>query len=97
MVETIYKNNNKIINLVTHNLNEEENLDKEHNLFEWILEMAYVNNNISIHQGALNYYKKMNFIIDKTRFKKLEVNKYDSFKHFWKYDKIGLNEFKIFK
>ena len=95
LVKTIYENNNKIINLVTHNLNGEEKLKKEHNLFE-PLEMAYINNNIPIHQGALNYYKKMNFIIDKSRFKKLEVNKYDSFKHYWKYDKIGINEFKIF-
>jgi len=87
LIKTYYENNIFLINNLIGN-----DLDEEHNIFEPI-DMIYINENIKIHKGAYKYMKSLGFILDDNVKKQLELSKYENFKNYWKYDKIGLNKF----
>ena len=90
LISTYYSNNNIIINKLLEN----KDLNIEHNTFEPI-DMIYISKFIKIHEGAYNYMKKLGFIIDNDIKKQIELNKNENYKQYWKYDKIGLNNFKL--
>lgn len=90
IVQKYYENNNYLIN----NLIENSDIDKEHMIFEPI-DMIYVNKYIKIHSSAFKYFENLGFIIDENAKNKLEFITNDKFKHYWKYNKIGLNKFKL--
>ena len=90
LLNTYYNYNNVIINTLTQkNL---DNLNSEHNFFE-PLDIAFVNKYLSMHKASLKFFKENNFIFDENKKKKLELNNNDKFKHYWKFDKIGLINF----
>ena len=90
IVKKYFENNNYLIN----NLIENKNIEKEHMIFEPI-DMVYVNKYIKIHNAAFKYFEDLGFIIDDNTKNKLEFITNDKFKHYWKYDKIGMNKFNI--
>ena len=61
LVYNIYGHNNYLTNSIT---NSSDLLDKKHNYFEPI-QLAYIDKNIPIHNGAKDYFKKIGFVIDK--------------------------------
>ena len=90
IVQKYYENNNYLIN----NLIENKDIHKEHMIFEPI-DMIYVNKYIQIHSSAFKYFENLGFIIDEKAKNKLEFITNDKFKHYWKYNKIGLNKFSL--
>ena len=90
IIQKYYENNNYLIN----NLIENKDIHKEHMIFEPI-DMIYVNKYIQIHRSAFKYFENLGFIIDEKAKNKLEFITNDKFKHYWKYNKIGLNKFSL--
>ena len=90
IIQKYYENNNYLIN----NLIENKDIHKEHMIFEPI-DMIYVNKYIKIHSSAFKYFENLGFIIDEKAKNKLEFITNDKFKHYWKYNKIGLNKFSL--
>ena len=90
IVKKYYENNNYLVN----NLIENSDIHKEHMIFEPI-DMIYVNKYIKIHNSAFKYFESLGFIIDDDTKKNLEFITNDKFKHYWKYNKIGINKFKL--
>jgi len=90
IVTKYFENNNYLIN----NLIENENIEKEHMIFEPI-DMIYINKYIKIHNASFKYFEDLGFIIDNETKNKLEFITNDKFKYYWKYDKIGINKFNI--
>ena len=92
LITCYYTHNNMIINKLmgtgTHG---------NHGLFKPI-DMFYMNGYIPINDTAIQYYKTLGFIINPD-FKKMLENKKiiekQHLKKYWKYDKIGLQTFKI--
>jgi TRAP-type uncharacterized transport system substrate-binding protein len=90
LIKLYYTNNNSLINTLLEN----DSLKEEHTTFE-PLDMVYINKYISIHPGAYNYMKELGFIINDSIKKQITLNNNDHYKHYWKYDKIGLNNFTL--
>ena len=90
LMKTYYVKNNYLINTLLENIN----ISNDHNTFE-PLDMIYVNKYINIHKGSYNYMKELGFILNEGTRKQLSLNNNDRFDHYWKYDKIGLDEFKL--
>lgn len=90
LMKTYYVNNNNLINKLIGNTN----LYKDHNIFE-PLDMIYVNKYINIHKGSYNYIKELGFILNERSRKQISLNNNERFAHYWKYNKIGLNEFNL--
>ena len=90
IMKTYYVKNNYLINTLLENIN----ISNDHNTFE-PLDMIYVNKYINIHKGSYNYMKDLGFILNEGTRKQLSLNNNDKFNHYWKYNKIGLNEFKL--
>ena len=59
------------------------------------IDMIYVNKYIQIHSSAFKYFENLGFIIDEKAKNKLEFITNDKFKHYWKYNKIGINKFSL--
>ena len=55
LVYNIYGHNNYLTNSIT---NSSDLMDKKHNYFEPI-QLAYIDKNIPIHNGAKDYFKKV--------------------------------------
>lgn len=92
LIDSYYTHNNLIINSLMG-----KNSIDNHYLFE-PLDMIYINKFIPIHETAIKYYKKMGYILDEKLKKKLENKKVidkNNLKHYWKYKKIGLQQFKL--
>ena len=110
LTETYYKNNTILINNLLENDSENSYNTEEHNIFEPI-DMIFSDTNSKIHPGAHKYIESLGFIIKKKNplFKpisniflddsELQLDFYENnkktIKHYWKYDKIGLNNFLI--
>jgi TRAP-type uncharacterized transport system substrate-binding protein len=90
LIKIYYTNNNLIINKLLEN----EDLNEEHTTFE-PLDMVYINKYIKIHSGAYNYMKELGFIINDSIKKQITLNNNENYKHYWKYNKIGLNNFTL--
>lgn len=91
-METIYGHNNFLTNVLT---NSTSNLDNQHHYFEPI-QLAYVDKNIPIHDGAKKYLKQLGFIIEKDYIlDALDLKNYEKLKCYWNYKKIGLDNFKL--
>ena len=90
LIKIYYTNNNLIINKLLEN----EDLNEEHTTFE-PLDMVYINKYIKIHSGAYTYMKELGFIIDDSIKKQITLNNNENYKHYWKYNKIGLNNFTL--
>ena len=90
LIKLYYTHNDLIINKLLEN----EDLNEEHTTFE-PLDMSYINKYIKIHGGAYNYMKELGFIIDDSIKKQITLNKNENYKHYWKYNKIGLNNFTL--
>ena len=88
LMKTYYVKNNYLINILIGNIN----ISNEHSIFE-PLDMMYVNKYINIHKGSYNYMKELGFIVNEGTRKQLSLNNNDKFNHYWKYNKIGLDEF----
>ena len=75
--------------------NSNDNLNNSHNYFEPI-QLAYVDKNIPINEGSRKYFKELGFIIDQEYILDvLELKNHEKLKCYWKYKKIGLQEFKL--
>ena len=91
-MEAIYGHNNFLTNVLTNSSN---NLDNQHYYFEPI-QLAYVDKNIPIHDGAKKYLKQLGFIIEKEYILDvLDLKNYEKLKCYWNYKKIGLNNFEL--
>jgi TRAP-type uncharacterized transport system substrate-binding protein len=90
LMKTYYIKNNYLINKLFGNTN----ISKDHNTFE-PLDMIYVNKYINIHKGSYNYMKELGFILNEGTRKQISLNNNETFDHYWKYDKIGLDEFNL--
>jgi len=90
LMKTYYIKNNYLINKLFGNTN----ISKDHNTFE-PLDMIYVNKYINIHKGSYNYMKELGFILNEGTRKQLSLNNNEKFNHYWKYNKIGLDEFNL--
>ena len=90
LMKTYYIKNNYLINTLIGN----SSISNDHNTFE-PLDMIYVNKYINIHKGSYNYMKELGFIINEGTRKQISLNNNDRFDDYWKYNKIGLDEFKI--
>jgi hypothetical protein len=88
LIKLYYTNNNMIINKLLEN----DNLNEEHTTFE-PLDMAYINKYIKIHSGSYDYMKELGFIINDSIKKQITLNNNENYKHYWKYNKIGLNKY----
>lgn len=92
LVNSYYTHNNLIIN----RLNNKNSID-EHYLFEPI-DMIYINKFIPIHNSSIKYFESLGFILGDKLKSTLEnkgiINK-TKLNYYWKYDKIGLNKFKL--
>lgn len=89
-MKTVYGHNNYFTNVLTNSKN---TLATQHNYFEPI-QLAYVDKNLPIHNGAKNYLKEIGFIIEKEYIvEALKLKNNEKLKCYWKYKKIGLNEF----
>ena len=90
IIKLYYTHNNIIINKLLEN----NDLNMEHTTFE-PLDMSYINKYIKIHDGAYTYMNELGFIINDSIKKQLTLNNNENYKHYWKYNKIGLNKFTI--
>ena len=90
LMKTYYIKNNYLMNKLFGNTN----ISKDHNTFE-PLDMIYVNKYINIHKGSYNYMKEFGFILNEGTRKQISLNNNETFDHYWKYDKIGLDEFNL--
>ena len=90
LMKTYYVKNNYLINKLIGN----SSISNEHAIFE-PLDMMYVNKYINIHKGSYNYMKELGFIVNEGTRKQLSLNNNDKFNHYWKYNKIGLDEFNL--
>jgi TRAP-type uncharacterized transport system substrate-binding protein len=91
-MQTIYGHNNYFTNVLTNSNN---TLETQHNYFEPI-QLAYIDKNLPIHSGSKKYLKELGFIIDKEYIvEALNLKNYEKLKSYWKYKKIGLDNFKI--
>ena len=90
LIKLYYTHNNNIINKLLEN----DALNQEHTTFE-PLDMVYINKYIKIHSGAYNYMKELGFIINDSIKNQLKLNNNEHYKHYWKYNKIGLNNFTL--
>ena len=90
LMKTYYVNNNYLINKLIGNTT----ISKDHNIFE-PLDMIYVNKYINIHKGSYNYMKELGFILNENTRNQISLNNNEKFDHYWKYNKIGLNEFNL--
>jgi TRAP-type uncharacterized transport system substrate-binding protein len=91
ITELILRNNNFFINKVLYN----KFSNTEHDLFEPI-DIIYIDKNIRYHDGSRKLYEEMKFItFDKKELTKMEADAEDKFDVYWKYSKIGLNNFKF--
>ena len=90
VIKKYYTHNNTLINELLEN----NKKDIDHNTFEPI-DMVYINKYIKLHEGAYKYMKSLGFIINENIKNKLEINKNENLKNYWKYDKIGLNTFQL--
>lgn len=100
-MKIVYGHNNYLTNILTNSNN---TLATPHNYFKPI-QLAYINKNIPIHIGSKKYLKELGFIIEKDNIKDKDniedkdyiedLNLYNNekFKYYWKYKKIGLNNF----
>lgn len=89
VTELILRNNNFIINKVFYN----KFSNTEHNTFQPI-DIIYVDKNIRYHEGSRKLFEEMKFIItDPKELKKMNVDTAEKFDYYWKYSKIGLNNF----
>ena len=59
------------------------------------LEIELSDKNSKIHKGAYKYIKSLGFILNQSKKKQLELDSNTQLKHYWKYDKIGVNKFLI--
>ena len=92
MMKVLYGHNNYFMNVLTNSNN---TLESEHNLFEPI-QLAYVDKNIPIHDGAKKFFKEIGFIIENERIiKDFKLNNNEKLKCYWKYKKIGLSNFEL--
>jgi hypothetical protein len=91
-MEAIYGHNNFLTNVLTNSSN---NLDNQHYYFEPI-QLAYVDKNLPIHEGAKKYLKQLGFIIEKEYIlDTLDLKNFEKLKCYWNYKKIGLNNFEL--
>ena len=91
ITDIILRNNNFFINKVLYN----KFSNTEHDLFEPI-DIIYIDKNIRYHEGSRKLYEEMKFItFDKKELTKMEADSEDKFDAYWKYSKIGLNNFKF--
>ena len=110
LMESYYKNNTILINNILENDSENSYNTEEHNIFEPI-DMIFSDNNSKIHPGAYKYIKSLGFIMNQQTSifesninifldnSELQLDLYENnkktIKNYWKYDKIGLNNFLI--
>jgi len=91
-METVYGHNNYFTNILTNSKN---TLATQHNYFEPI-QLAYIDKNLPIHVGAKKYLKELGFIIEKDYIvEALKLKNNERLKCYWKYKKIGLDNFNI--
>ena len=87
----IMQNNNFLINKILFN----KFSNVEHNLFEPV-DIVYVDKNIRYHEGSRKLFNEMKFItFDKGDLRNMEVDSDEKYNYYWKYSKIGLNQFKF--
>ena len=85
------QNNNFLINKILFN----KFSNVEHNLFEPV-DIVYVDKNIRYHEGSRKLFNEMKFItFDKGDLRNMEVDSDEKYNYYWKYSKIGLNQFKF--
>jgi hypothetical protein len=91
IVNIIMRNNNFLLNKILYN----KFSNVEHNLFEPV-DIIYIDKNIRYHRGARNFYEQMKFLtFDERELTRLQTDSDDKFDYYWKYSKIGLNNFKF--
>ena len=89
-MKIVYGHNNYFTNILTNSNN---TLESQHNYFEPI-QLAYIDKNIPIHIGSKKYLKELGFIIEKEYIvEALKLKNNEKLKCYWKYKKIGLNNF----
>jgi len=94
LIQSYYQNNTILINHLLENNIENEYNREDHNIFEPI-DMIFSDKNSKIHKGAYKYIKSLGFILSQSQKNQLELDSNTQLKHYWKYDKIGLNNFLI--
>lgn len=91
IVNIIMRNNNFLMNKILFN----KFSNAEHGLFEPV-DIIYVDKNIRYHKGSRNFFEQMKFItFDKNELKKMGTDSDEKFNYYWKYSKIGINNFKF--
>ena len=91
VVNIILRNNNFLLNKILYN----KFSNSEHNLFEPV-DIIYIDKNIRYHKGSRNFYEQMKFLtFDKRELTRLQTDSDEKFDYYWKYSKIGLNNFKF--
>ena len=91
-MKTVYGHNNYFTNILT---NSQNTLGTQHKYFEPI-QLAYIDKNLPIHDGSKKYLKELGFIIEKDYIvEALKLKNNERLKCYWKYKKIGLNNFSL--
>lgn len=91
IVDIIMRNNNFLLNKILYN----KFSNVEHGLFEPV-DIIYIDKNIRYHRGARNFYEQMKFLtFDRRELTRLQTDSDEKFDYYWKYSKIGLNNFKF--
>ena len=89
--ETIFRNNNYLINKCIFNTFS----NKEHLQFEPI-DLVYLNEHLSYHPGIKDFYYKYGFLLkNKKEVEKLNLDTTEKLDYYWKYKKIGDTVFKF--
>ena len=91
-MKTVYGHNNYFTNILTNSKN---TLGSQHKYFEPI-QLTYIDKNLPIHDGSKKYLKELGFIIEKDYIvEALKLKNNERLKCYWKYKKIGLNNFSL--
>ena len=93
LCEIYFQHNNYIINTLTN----QSNRTQSHQYFEPI-ELIHINKNIMYDYHTKKYLQKLGFLLvnpTTDQLKDAEINDLDKYKYYWKYDKIGMDKFKL--
>ena len=61
-------------------------------------DLIHINKNIQYDEHTKLYLKNLGFLMINPTYNELkdaEINDLDKYRYYWKYDKIGINEFKL--
>jgi len=94
LCELYFQHNNYIINALTN----QSNKSNKYNQYFEPIDLIHINKNIMYDYHTKNYLQKLGFLLvnpTPNQLKDAEINDLDKYKYYWKYDKIGINKFKL--